>query len=147
MARSVKAVGELINEEPAGIWPIGNGPWMVVELKTKKKVKIITDQKVMFDQEKKELVMARPVMVKSDEMQFVEIRDVKSKEEFKELKEALRKNRGEVTSQSPAKGVWLLEYKVRIVWKIRGELTSWKAPAKITIQNGNTIRIANAPLW
>lgn len=84
---------------------------MVIELKNKKKAKLITEQKVMYDQEKKELVIARPLMVKLDEMRFVEIRDVKSKEELKELKEALKKNGGEVTSQNPVEGVWLVKYK------------------------------------
>lgn len=122
-----------MNDEPKGIWMIGTGPWMVVELKNKKKVKLITDQKVMYEKEKKELVIARPVIVKLDEMRFVEIRDVKSKDELKELKEVLGKHGGEVTSQNLAEGEWLVDYKERIVWKIKGESTSWKVsgqPAK-----------------
>ena len=119
---------------------------MVVKLKSKKRVKKILDQKVMYDQETRTLVVARLVVVKPDEMRIVEIKGVKDKENMKEVREVLKENGGEVYEQKPTEDEWTVEYRERMIWKIKGELTSWKAPAKIRVKSGNLVRLVNAPL-
>jgi hypothetical protein len=147
---AIKRIGEAVraieNVKVIGIEGIPGGQWYVIEMKDKKDVAKVLEQKVMFDERTRTLVVFRKIEVKAKKERVIEIKDLKREKEYKETKKQLEEMGVRILEENPTEKEWTTMYKERVIWKVEGKEETWTVPTEVDMGFGRKVRIAPAPI-
>lgn len=124
---------------------IRKSAWAIVVMKESAQVKVLTKQKIAFDQMKKMLVTFRKPKGSQQERVF-EVRNVKASSELDDLRCILKKEQKvKILSEVPPRGEWTTIFDGRVVWKVLAPDDDWEAPSKVLATDSNVLFLTNSP--
>jgi hypothetical protein len=110
---AIDAIREVTGSEPLAMESIQKSAWMIARMKEKEDVLKLAKQIMMIEMSRKLIVVFRPIVMEATTERVVEVKNLRNKQQIKELKERFATEGIEVVKQTPQEENWSTTYTER----------------------------------
>jgi hypothetical protein len=142
---AIEAIVEVTGEKPTEMVSIQGSAWMIAQMKQKEDIEKLVVQRTVVDQTNKMLVVFRAIALKASTERVVEVKNLRSRQQIKEMREALASQGVNVVQQFPPEEDWSTTYTERVVWKLEVPSPSYTIPTSVVLSKGATVKLMNPP--